>query len=207
MLNFLQKNGVSAVDINSAFLKAKQTTNPETLFFRNDTHWTPYGALIAAQAVADYIKDFPEIKNSEVTEYNYIKSEKENNGDLVKFLWSDVQKQIPPENYVDYQYEVSKSEVGLLDDSAPTIALVGTSYSNNNTRFLGGLQYVLKREVIDFSVAGGMVEKPLPEYLKSDTYRLQKPKLIIWEIPEGTMWSLLPNDWYKNQILDNLIPK
>lgn len=204
IISELRRNDISAVDINSSFLAARKLKSPQTLFFRNDTHWTPYGALVAAQAVAKYVKNMPILQNKRISEYTYSETEKVNNGDLVKFLWTDAQQQIQPEKFTDYQYKVIRNNISLLEDDSPTITLVGTSYSNNSTKFLGGLQYSLKTEIINFSVAGGMVEKPMSEYLKSDTYKQKKPDLIVWEIPESAMWSLLPDNWYRDQILENL---
>lgn len=55
----MRSNGVAVIDLKAPMREAalKDIDNP--LFFRLDTHWTPAGALVAAQAVQAGIADNP----------------------------------------------------------------------------------------------------------------------------------------------------
>jgi len=56
LLDALQRQGVATVDLFAAFLAARESgelgKNTGPLYLAHDTHWTPKGAQIAAQAVA-----------------------------------------------------------------------------------------------------------------------------------------------------------
>ncbi len=55
LLDRLQRQGVATVDLFAAFQAVRQGGGPENggpLYLARDTHWTPLGAQIAAQAVA-----------------------------------------------------------------------------------------------------------------------------------------------------------
>src|SRR5690606_35009228 len=52
----LRQQGIDTVDLRSAYLSAAAD---EQLFLRNDTHWSPRGAELAAQTLA---RQFPELQ-------------------------------------------------------------------------------------------------------------------------------------------------
>jgi alginate O-acetyltransferase complex protein AlgJ len=50
--------------------------------------------------------------------------------------------------------------------------------------FHGFLQQALSTKVLNAAKDGGGFLQATTNYLKDDAFRLAKPKLIIWEIPE-----------------------
>lgn len=203
ILSQLRKAGVTAVDLDAAFksAKVKPNSNPiQTVFFKNDTHWTPYGSLVAATAVAKAIQSLPAAKSGAVVNYTYTEVTKQWTADLPRTFSDELQKEIGQETYVDYAYTQTGGEQSLLGGDDPKIAIVGTSYTGANIHFGDALQMLLHRNVISYSIGGGMVAKPIPQYLQSDTYKQNKPELIIWEIPEATMFAGLPAKWVESQI-------
>lgn len=52
----LEKNGVNVVDLTNRFLT---DPNRPQLYYKQDTHWTPYAVSIAADAVARYARSMP----------------------------------------------------------------------------------------------------------------------------------------------------
>ena len=55
LLDELQRQGVATVDLFAAFQTARSGTDP--LYLAHDTHWTPLGAQLAAQAVAAKLRE------------------------------------------------------------------------------------------------------------------------------------------------------
>jgi alginate O-acetyltransferase complex protein AlgJ len=70
------------------------------------------------------------------------------------------------------------------------ITVIGSSYTNKNTGYPDGIRYTLQRDLLDISI---QVDKGpwvgMEEYLRDDAFRSNKPKLIIWEIPERELRS------------------
>ncbi len=60
LLRILDKHGVETVDLFAAFRDARKTTSVQDespLYLARDTHWTPKGAAIAAEAVAKRLRE------------------------------------------------------------------------------------------------------------------------------------------------------
>ncbi|HOY57812.1 MAG TPA: hypothetical protein PK640_06710 [Verrucomicrobiota bacterium] len=53
----LERRGVPTVDLLSVFERARSNTPSEKLYLAHDTHWTPQGARLAAEAVAARLRD------------------------------------------------------------------------------------------------------------------------------------------------------
>ena len=51
MLGNLKAQNINAADLNTAFLASGSRTGDTPLLFRLDSHWTPTGAMVAAEAV------------------------------------------------------------------------------------------------------------------------------------------------------------
>jgi alginate O-acetyltransferase complex protein AlgJ len=60
MLSDLQKNGIEVIDLLPRFLEAKtaDALSTETVYQKQDTHWTNRGLQVAANLIADRIKQY-----------------------------------------------------------------------------------------------------------------------------------------------------
>lgn len=56
-LEILQQNGVETIDLWEVYAKEKKAHPDNQIYCRTDTHWTPYGAWLAAEAVAAKLRD------------------------------------------------------------------------------------------------------------------------------------------------------
>ncbi len=204
---------VSTIDLNSAFLQSPQRTGENPLFLRLDTHWAPTGALLAAETIRAGIDANPTLK----TPFASVPEEK------FSLVWGkkktvtksrDLVAQLPagspayaPEQLLPFSVTraqpAKESLVG--DDANPAIALVGSSYSDNWTGFTEALRFALQRDLLDVSVGAERGSwYGIESYLRDAAYQTQKPKLLIWEMPERDM-KALPNYQYRDQryISDN----
>lgn len=149
-------------------------------FLRTDTHWSPAGAKAAANFVAEVI-DIP-LKSMQFDTKQT--STEQHEGDLTRYI---------PGNRFDAREEqlalyetTSKAKVNkLFGDVEIPVTLVGTSYSANpNWNFEGYLKEALQADVLNVADEGLGPFAVMRNWLKSEAYKTNTPKLVIWEIPE-----------------------
>ncbi len=182
-LRGLQDAGISAPD-----LAAPLSGSDEQLFLRTDTHWTPRGAEVVARAVGTAVESarlFPELDAVPHTrKHTGTISHK---GDLLSFLPLGPLQDRGPQQDELATFETSSSGggLGLLDEAAPPVALVGTSYSAKaDWGFAEALEVALGADVLNVAMEGKGPIVPMYRYLENQAFEQTPPKLVIWEIPE-----------------------
>ncbi len=175
-LSGLHAKGVIAPNLLNA-MKAQNS-----MFLKTDTHWTPNGARVAAQAVAEVVKPLLEFQPQVFTQKPGKVTPHE--GDLLKFipLASFSAKPSPDQLETPIIEGTENAGAGLFGDSKIEVALVGTSYSANpKFNFDGALKLELQTDVLNLALEGKGPITPMREFLKALPKNL---KLVIWEIPE-----------------------
>lgn len=168
-------------------------------FLRTDTHWTPYGAELAAKAVKERLQQMG-LTDLEAKPSDYTTTrgpEQVHRGDLLSFLPLEpmFKSLMPPVEMIQEVKTVASasltSEMGLFDDAKlPEVALVGTSYSaNRKWNFSGFLEDALNEGVANYSEEGRGPFPPMMQFLGGEDYKAHKPRLVIWEIPERALLS------------------
>jgi alginate O-acetyltransferase complex protein AlgJ len=184
------ETALSAEGIESANLLAPLEIGKarEPTYLRTDTHWTPFGASIAAEAVADSARSAKLDANAEFR--TVANGETTHRGDLFNFLPLDPYFAFllpPPEKVDAFKTEaVGDGGGGLLGDaSSAPVALVGTSYSaESQWNFAGALKAALHADVMNYAKDGEGPFAPMLRYLESDDLRTAPPRLVVWEMPE-----------------------
>lgn len=196
MRKALQLAQVNTIDLNTAFLNSPLRHSDTPLFFRLDTHWTPTGAILAAETVKAGISANPALQKEfdatpEVGFKMVFASRKRpsNSRDLIQQLPQN-SLSFGPEQVVRVNVNRTQpvKEDLLGNGPVPAIALVGSSYSRDWTGFTDALRYQLQRDVLGVSVGadqGSWVG--MESYLRDDTFQTKAPKLLIWELPERDM--------------------
>ncbi len=194
----LRERGVHVVTLNEAFLASPHRTSDTPLFLRLDTHWSPAGALLAAETVKREIDADPVLRatySKTVEEkYSLVMNTKKvitRARDLVRLL-PEGAPNFPPEQVLPFKVSRAReNQSGLLGaDDSVEITVIGSSYTNKNTLYPDGLRYTLQRNLLDLSIPvdqGPWVG--MEAYLKDESFKTKKPKLIIWEIPERELRS------------------
>lgn len=209
----LRAGGINIVNLNQAFLNSPLRNSDTPLFLHLDSHWAPAGALLAAETVKAAIEGNPVLKTALAAtpeeKYKLSWSERKINQrarDLVKLLPRDAQD-YPPEQTLQFKAVREKSsEADLLSAGENVgVTVIGSSYTHKNTGFPDGLRYTLQRNLLDISIPvnqGPWVG--MEAYLRDDAFKTNRPKLIIWEIPEREMRSP-PNYKYRDAryVIDN----
>lgn len=182
-LHTLRGDGIPTVGLLKPLRAGKHR---QLTFFRTDTHWTPYGARLAAQAIASRLAD--SVKPTD-TFHTVAEGSKVHRGDLFNYLplrpWFGWM--LPPPDRLRQYRTVSDASSGSLlgSDPAASVALVGTSYSAEpQWNFAGALEQAMHTDVLNYAKAGEGPMAPMMAYLHSADFRTSPPKLVIWEVPE-----------------------
>jgi alginate biosynthesis protein AlgX len=85
------------------------------------------------------------------------------------------------DQFVTEPKDASDGDALFGDDSSPKITLVGTSHSGKNYNFGGFLEQHLGTDVLNAAFPGGGLEGAMLEYLASDSFQNDPPKILIWE--------------------------
>ena len=174
----LAERGIAVVDARSNLL------NPaEPVFFATDTHWTPHGAKLVAEAIAA----------SGIIEPGPLAFERADEpaktltGDLISFVTTTAmapdiglsQETVTPEVLI-----ATNAVTDIFGTAATDVVLVGTSYSaNTDWGFANALMLALGRDVVSVAEQGLGPLMPMQTYLASADFRDAPPAVVIWEIP------------------------
>ncbi|MBM7060043.1 alginate O-acetyltransferase [Pseudomonas sp. UL073] len=166
--------------------------NEHAFYFRGDQHWTPYGAQRTAKLVADTVHQMPAFKDIPRREFvSKVIGRMGKKGTL-----HNVAGQLCGTSYaIEYinQFATEPKDASGSDDlfgdgGDPKIVLVGTSHSGPNYNFAGFLQESIGADVLNVSFPGGGLEGSMIEYLGSEEFRKNPPKILIWEF--SALYSL-----------------
>ncbi len=182
----LVRAGIPAPDLEAAFRQARKPSNE--VFLHTDTHWTPFGAVVAAQTLAPVVRGLaPDLPAA-----TYAASQKPvtaRKGDLLRYVPVPDGGGPAPDQVQELTYaRTDAGGGGLLGGDSLAVTLVGTSYSaetaENVWHFGGALSRALGAEVLNAAQAGKGPVVPMREYLKGKDRQDNPPKVVVWEIPE-----------------------
>ncbi|GAA4002628.1 hypothetical protein GCM10022631_11640 [Deinococcus rubellus] len=183
--------------------------NPNlNIYNPQDTHWTPDGAKIGSEAVAAQLVEInPQLKAALNTKHFDVKA-----GTFAYFKNSGwpyaIRKSCPNTTWTPLSETIRTAEsvaldpVGLLDDeAAPSVVVLGSSYSSPILGFVPYLQKDLGTEVTNAGQSGGGTFGAIRDYFALDAAQ-PWAKLYIWEFPDT---FLFPDTEFR-QVLPLLLP-
>ncbi|HJT99252.1 MAG TPA: hypothetical protein VJ696_13125 [Rhodanobacteraceae bacterium] len=190
----LRDDGIASANLLGPLEAGKRR---EPTYLRTDTHWTAYGASLAAEAIAEAARAFD--LGTERRDFRTKVAGKETHrGDLFSFLPLDPYFAFllpPPDEVNRFKTEaVSAGGGGLLGDApAARVALVGTSYSAETLwNFAGALEQALHEDVMNYAKDGKGPIEPMLAYLESRDLDASPPGLVVWEMPERYLVARQP---------------
>jgi alginate O-acetyltransferase complex protein AlgJ len=202
-LSSLSSYGVTSVDLLTP-MRQGQLSKEEAnfpVYQKLDHHFSSRGALIAAKAVADKVRqviklsDLPKVKFSLKAKPQEFYEE----SSLLQRLPQSEQTKYLKEAFIPY--ELVRPSSGLLQSSDPAVILVGSSASKGGRMwpFEYGIPYYLGVDVANAAQIGRGPWLPLEDYLTNPMYQLKHPKVIIWQLWESFLLDVdqanLPEDW------------
>ena len=195
----LRKTGIWVTDLSPLFDEQGVDTD---YYFKADHHWTPAGAERTAKLVAETLKQIPgfaDIAHSEYASKN------------IGLLGKDGTLHKTAANFcgttyaTQYVKRYSTEPVGEADSDSlfgdadtPKITLVGTSNSGPAYNFAGFLQQHSGAEVLNMAVSGGGFDSALLQYMSSQEFHDDPPKILIWEF--ATHYDLAQASFYRQAV-------
>ena len=195
----LQQQQVVVSPVRATFMAA---VDEQDMFLRNDTHWSPDGARLAAMELA---RQHPELIGARHYA-SAVSGNKAVKGDLVNFLNFD--PRLKPQYFVpvDIQlYETLDSEQrtgadALFGEVQQNLMLVGTSYSRiDDWNFVGFLKEALQSDMLSIAVEAKGPFQAMDEFLASDALKDPGLTTVIWEFPVRTLLAQRTTWRMKNQ--------
>lgn len=177
----------------------------ENFYFRRDHHWTPVGARRVAAVVDSFMRQQPWFTSLPTRAFTTeVSGLIGSPGTLARAATQICDIHYPDQytrGYRTFPTEAASSEDLLFGDTGgPPIVLVGTSFSKGATdyNFAGFLSELLSVEVANEAVAGGSFSGAMDQYLHSESYRSDRPQLLIWEVP--AYHTLGDRDFYQRMV-------
>ncbi|MBB2496150.1 alginate O-acetyltransferase [Aquipseudomonas ullengensis] len=159
-------------------------TAEKPFFFKRDHHWTPNGAEFTASLVADELRKSDVFKNIPRKEFV-----SRSDGQMYKIgslneAFNKVCGYSYANQYVTRFATEPKEESSDLfgDEVTPQVVLAGTSFSSPQYNFAGFLKQHANVDVDNRSVSGGGFHSAMLQYLGSQDFQSNPPKILIWEI-------------------------
>lgn len=181
----LRERGVDAIDLRPTLAELG-----EAAWLRTDTHWTPAGAMAAAEAVAEHLLALDPDLGGESEARLEPGGVEAIEGDLVRLLeLGPLRTRFGPAADVIERTQVVRSDPAATDLFAAVelpVALVGTSYAADERWNLAvRLEAALRgTAVLDAAEVGRGPAVPMAAYLGGEAYRAARPRVVVWEVPE-----------------------
>ncbi|MDG9883358.1 alginate O-acetyltransferase [Pseudomonas sp. GD04058] len=168
-------------------------------YFRGDQHWTPYGAERAAKIVAQTVHAMPAFEGIPRKEFETKKSGRMGKTGTLHNVAGQLCGTSYAVQYMDQFATEPKGSSGGSDDlfgdsGNAQITLVGTSHSGKNYNFSGFLEQYIGADVLNVAFPGGGLEGSMIQYLGSEEFKKNPPKILIWEfsplypLNQETIW-------------------
>lgn len=193
----LKAKGMTVVDTRAAMLSAKQYGE---LFLKSDTHWTPTGAKITAEAVQSTIQASGMSLPPETVTASW-QTPVDIWGDLTTYITSPDYAPgigLKQENIPIYRTAVDADAAGtdlFGTETKVPVMLVGTSYSaNENWSFVDFLRQSLVTDVVNVAKEGLGPGVPMMDLLEGTALQDTQPSVVVWEFPirylgTSTLWE------------------
>lgn len=195
----LRKSGIWVTDLSPLFDEQDEDT---AYYFKADHHWTPAGAQRTAELVAETLKQMPGFDEAPKKEFaSKVVGLLGKSGTLHKTAATFCGTSYATQYVERFETEpVGEADSASLfgDEADPEIALVGTSNSGPAYNFAGFLQQYSGAEVLNRSVSGGGFESSLLQYMSSQEFHENPPKVLIWEF--ATHYDLEQASFYRQAI-------
>ncbi|MCB1211054.1 MAG: hypothetical protein KDK97_17150, partial [Verrucomicrobiales bacterium] len=199
-LDSLKAQGVHTVDLDAHFRAARAEQSDRQLFCATDSHWSPYGAQLAAQLVAEEVKHVEGLKLTGGEGLSLAAPVPlEFHGDLL----TDTEKAtVPKETLPVVRVEgaaTGEAAVLVLGDSHCQVFRKGGSMLTTGAGFIDHLSQQLAAPVDEMSTQASGGEGPRIEIARrtvKDPGYWQQRKVAIWlftarELTQGR-WKKIP---------------
>jgi alginate biosynthesis protein AlgX len=174
--------GIKVPDLTP--LLEEHGSDEQPFFFKRDHHWTPHGAEFTAGLVADELRKSSVFKKIPRKEF-VTRSEGQNNkiGSLNQAFGKICGYNYANQFVTRFVTEPKEESSDLFGDAeVAEVILAGTSFSAPQYNFNGFLKEKAAVDVDNRSISGGGFHSAMLQYLGSQDFQDNPPKILIWEI-------------------------
>jgi alginate biosynthesis protein AlgX len=174
--------GIKVPDLTPLLEQHGDTKQP--FFFKRDHHWTPHGAAFTAELVAAELRKSSLFKTIPRKEF-VSRSEGQNNkiGSLNQAFGKICGYNYANQFVTRFVTEPKEESSDLFGDAdVADVILAGTSFSAPQYNFGGFLKEKAGVDVDNRSISGGGFHSAMLQYLGSQDFQDNPPKILIWEI-------------------------
>jgi hypothetical protein len=193
IISALRKSGVEIVDLFGLFAEARKSMSPgdNTKYYLTwDSHWSPDGVRLAAQAVAEKILDLEWAEMGKV-KYSLKPTTIERYGDVLKMMRvPKIESSFEPETLNCKQVIDSDTGKVYQDDPNSEVLIIGDSFLRIYSRdepgsggFVEHLAYELGFPLTSIVNDGG-ASTLVRQELSRKSALLRNKKLVVWEFVE-----------------------
>jgi hypothetical protein len=190
LLRELAARGVAVVNLHRGFLEHRKLSPETPLFMERDTHWSGYGARLAAITIAAKVRA-SSWYHAPAPRYRRDPVSVERKGDLPRMTripgW---EQRFPTETQSCYQVRALKDGALYEDDPASPILLLGDSYARvfqtdepEAAGLIANLAFELQLPLSSIANDGGS-STLVRQDLARDLTQLEGKRLVIWIFAE-----------------------
>lgn len=127
----LQKANIETIDLLPEFLESKENDHnySEFLYQKDDTHWSNRGIEIAADLIAQRIREYSWYNDLQKRDYFTSDTFAERTGDIVERLPQNIQGNFPPQKVLAKQVFNLPDTTLFKSDKHASVMLIGDSFT------------------------------------------------------------------------------
>ena len=190
VLDGLKRAGVEVADLFELFAKARKDGAGASLFLAQDSHWSPLGARLAADAVARRLLQKGWIRAGDV-DYEEQSAPVERTGDILRMLQAPaLERRLGPEAVPCAQVARRDNHQLYRDQSGSELLVLGDSFLRiyqtdepGSAGFIAHLARALKRPLVSIVNDGGASTLVRQELCRRSAL-LANAKVVVWEFVE-----------------------
>ena len=175
-------------DQAAMFASLRQQHPDIQYFFKADTHWTALGAEQSAKLMASELKAHPPSAGSlppQPSNSPRRRTRCRERNDLSSLLPSAQQAAYPFQHYM-VRKPVAAGGSGLLDDDTADVLVIGNSYMQPAYGYASvpiRAAWAPRLALLEGPISRASISPCWPTY-KSDSFKKQRPKLVVWNMAE-----------------------
>ena len=192
----LRAGGAVVPDLAQLFANGRRSAPDEALYFRNDIHWTPAAAQLAATELVAQLSQRIRLPPSRApgTRLGERVQMPGTENDLLNLLPGAERSKYQVEPYLVRRPVAAAGRDALLQDDAADVAVVGNSYAQPKYNLAPMISSLLNRPVsLSWENHLKGPYRVLLSYLQGAGFKRQRPKVLVWNIIEQD-FGLLPSD-------------
>ena len=189
-LAVLRQSGALVPDLATFFAGLRKAQPGTDIFYKTDTHWTAFGAENAAAEIGRRMNETLHLPASAQpgAKLGPAVTQVHTASDLAMNLPLADRTQHPDESFAVHLPLAAQGKSALIEDDNADVVVIGNSYMQPKYNFAPALSSTINRPVgLVWKIHTVGPYRTMLNYLGSDAFKRQKPKVIVWNFHEIDM--------------------